>query len=134
MAFRYRVSIRLHDTDAAGRLYFVSYLRLAHEAFEAFLDSANIGIGYILRESDYLMPVVHVEADYKRSIFLGDPIDIVLTSSHIGRSSFSASYRFHDEKGEEVASAKIVHVVVNKESREKVEIPHELSSALQSAR
>jgi 1,4-dihydroxy-2-naphthoyl-CoA hydrolase len=134
VAFKYRTSIRLHDTDAAGHLYFASYLRLAHEAFEAFLDSADIGLGYILRESDYLMPVVHVEADYKRSIFLGEPVDVLVKASHIGKTSFSISYEFSEGDGEEVAAAKIIHVVVDKESREKRPIPKELYSALQLAR
>ncbi len=134
MAFKYRTSIRLHDTDAAGHLYFASYLRLAHEAFEAFLDSADVGMGYILREADYLMPVVHVEADYKRSIFLGESVDILLTTSSMGKSSFSISYQFYDDEGEEVATAKTIHVVVDKETREKRKIPDQIYSALQPIR
>ncbi|MBU1694514.1 MAG: hypothetical protein KJ726_01965 [Verrucomicrobia bacterium] len=40
--------VRMHDTDAAGIIFFTSQLRMAHEAFESFLDSVGLGLGTLL--------------------------------------------------------------------------------------
>ena len=38
MSFEIKSSIKLHDTDAAGVVFFVSHFRIAHTAYEEFLE------------------------------------------------------------------------------------------------
>jgi len=35
--FEYRFTVQLHDTDAAGRLFFAHLFRHAHDAYEALM-------------------------------------------------------------------------------------------------
>ena len=48
--YRHETRIRLADTDAAGVLYFASLLRIAHEAYEAWFESAGLPIATVIRD------------------------------------------------------------------------------------
>ena len=58
--FEYRFSIRLHDTDAAGVLFFAHLLRHAHDAYEAFMEQAGFGLVGLIAG----MPVILGSAAY----------------------------------------------------------------------
>ena len=44
MAFLYTRTIRFHETDAAGVVYFANLLTLCHEAYEAALAEAGLDV------------------------------------------------------------------------------------------
>ena len=117
--------IRVHDTDAAGVVFFANYFRLAHIAYENFMDSIGCGLDKIINRSDYLLPVVHAEADYKKSLHLGDRLTIFLQAD-LRRSSFVMSYRFTDGKGDVAAELKTVHASIDQKTRKIIPIPEEI--------
>ena len=51
-AFVYTRSIRFHETDAAGVVYFANVLVLCHEAYEASLAAAGIDLGEFFSDPD----------------------------------------------------------------------------------
>lgn len=126
----HETTIRLHDTDAAGVIFFAQQLTLAHNAFEHFLDSVGLGLGYLLEHADYRIPIVHAESDYRAPVRVGDRLKIHVTLERSGNTSFTLSYRFVNESGTETGRVRTVQVAVNRSTWTKRELPAELRAAL----
>ncbi len=131
--FSYNTTVKLHQTDAAGLLFFGNLFTLVHDAYEGFLANSSIDIAHIVRNESYLLPIVHTEADYKKPFDLGDKVLITVQCEHIGKHSFTLVYSIKNGNNEIIAAAKTVHAVVDKESREKTGIPSNLLPVLKSA-
>jgi YbgC/YbaW family acyl-CoA thioester hydrolase len=121
--------VKLHDTDAAGLLFFSNYFKIAHTAYEKFMKSIGCGLDHIIETSDYLVPIAHAEADYERGLCLGDKFSVSL-KAEIGQTSFTLSYLFKDQEGNVAARLKTVHVTVDKKSGEKIPLPQGLRHGL----
>lgn len=132
--FTYTTTIRLHDTDAAGVIYFANQLRIAHEAFETYMQSMQFDLGKLLRTAEYLMPIVHAESAYKTPLVLGDKVEIRLSLEHIGNTSFALLYRLIKKDGTEAGTVRILHVVVDKGSKQKRPIPDQIRSIIEGLR
>jgi acyl-CoA thioesterase FadM len=120
----------MDDTDAAGVIYFASQLQIAHEAFENFLDSIGLGVRHMLEQTDYRIPIVHVESDYKAALRVGEPLDIRMTVGRIGDSSFTLDFSVRDPGDREVGVVRIVHCAVDAATWRKRRLPDELRAAL----
>jgi len=128
--FTFKTHIRMHDTDAAGILYFPNQFQIAHEAFEAFLDSAGLPVRHMLDTADYLFPIVHAEGDYSAPVGVGDPLTINLTAERIGSSSVTLLFRLLKD-GRETGLVRTVHVAVNKSDFKKRPLPPEMRAAVE---
>ncbi len=94
--FKKEYFVTLPDTDAAGILFFGNYIKLAHIIYEEFMTEIDFSLKYIIEDADCLILIVHTEADYKKSLYLGDKFKLSLQVSKIGRTSFELSYiNFH---------------------------------------
>ncbi|RKT43665.1 acyl-CoA thioesterase [Thiocapsa rosea] len=113
--FAYTFSVRLHDTDAAGRLFFGHLFRHAHDAYEAFMAQAGLPLERLIREGELLLPLVHAEADYHRPLCQGDRVQISLAIEEIRTRSFAVGYRFETQDGTLAATAKTVHLQINRD-------------------
>lgn len=129
--FTYRTTIRMHHTDAAGRLFFGHQFAIAHEAYEEFLKQAGLPFADILRVKSYFLPIVHTEADYKKQLFVGDIIDIGVKVMRIGRTSFTIGYDLKDPHGQSVGMVSTTHVSVDKKNQQKIFLPPDLKTALE---
>ncbi|NVL90893.1 MAG: acyl-CoA thioesterase [Desulfobacterales bacterium] len=127
--FETEINVKLHDTDAAGMLFFANHFRIAHTAYEDFMKSINCSLDYIIRESDYLIPIVHAEADYERGLYLGEKFTISL-KAEVGQTSFTLSYLFKDEDGNVAARLRTVHVTISKKNGEKIPLPENVRQGL----
>jgi len=121
----YERTIRLGDTDASGLIYFAALLRIAHEAFEDFLESQGHHVGELIGQTDFLLPIVHAEADYKGGIFAGDQLSIELSCEKIGTTSIVNGYRVLKKDGTVAATAKTVHVAIDQRTRQKTPLSDE---------
>jgi YbgC/YbaW family acyl-CoA thioester hydrolase len=128
--FRIDATLRLPDTDAAGILFYGNYFKLAHEAYEAFMDDIDFGLPYVLNDAEVLLLIAHAEADYKSSIRLGDDYSITIRVVKIGGTSFELSYQFLDDDGETAATLKSIHVAVSKETGKPISLPESLKKGL----
>lgn len=126
----YQTQIKLHETDAAGVLFFSNQLKLAHNAYESLFDDIGFSIAKIIREKDYFLPIVHSETDYKIPLSVGDRIEIQTSIAHVGKTSFTLSYKILDAAQNIVGTAKTVHVSVDKEIRKKISLPDDLCAKL----
>ena len=91
---------KLPDTDAAGILFFANYFKLAHEAYESFMDSIDFGLNYIINQSDILILIAHAESDYKSSLRLSDEYELSISVEKLGKTSFVLAYEFTNGKGD----------------------------------
>ncbi|MCG6942926.1 MAG: acyl-CoA thioesterase [Thiohalocapsa sp.] len=111
--FEHRFRVALHDTDAAGVLFFAHLLRHAHDAYEAWMAQLGFPLDAMLRDGGLRLPLVHAEADYRRPLRHGDAVTVRLGVAGVGGSAFTVAYRFLDAQGELAASARTVHVGVD---------------------
>ncbi|MCK7576270.1 MAG: acyl-CoA thioesterase [Chromatiales bacterium] len=128
--FQYDYRIRLHDTDAAGRLFFAHLFRHAQDALEAFLDHIGYPVDAMLRDGEILLPLTHAEADYRRPMRHGDRIRIEVRVEDLRRRSFAIGYRFLSEADEEMATARTIHVLVTDEVHVGESLPETLRAGL----
>lgn len=110
--FSHPTVIQLHHTDAAGILFFGRLFMLAHDAYQGFMASLGLDLRRILEGGDYLLPIVHAEADFKAPLRMGDTIDIRVTVERLGQGSFTLTYVFAGEAGKVAATARTVHAAM----------------------
>ncbi len=130
--FSHDIKIPFQDIDAAGVVFFGHLFRYAHEAYERFMDRLGHNLGDLLAKGDYLLPLVHAEADYKQPLRLNEAITVELHVKRLGESSFTLGYRFLDDERATRATAETVHVVIDKASKKPCAIPQPLTSALEA--
>lgn len=130
MKFIYKTQIRLHDTDAAGLLFFANQFKILHDAYEHVLEKMGFGFKNLLHQRSYFLPIVHAQSDYKKPLFVGDKIVVTVKVEHIGTTSFSFAYTIHNLKKELVGAGKTVHVTIDKKSHTKIALPKECKQAL----
>lgn len=122
--------IRLRETDATGVLYFSEKLKLALEAFEAYLSEKGYTLQQMIERGEFLIPIVHAEADYTASLRAGDVVKIELTVEKIGTSSFTLKTTYWCQE-KQVGQAKIVHVSISPKTGKSIPIPQLVLTALQ---
>ena len=128
--YTYKTVIKLHETDAAGLLFFSQQFKLVHDAYEALLESIGYGFPYMLRKTKFFLPIVHAESDYKVPLFVGDRLLIKVNVANIGRTSFTFDYQIFMNKNKLAGTARTVHVTINKKTRTKIPLPEGLRKAL----
>jgi 1,4-dihydroxy-2-naphthoyl-CoA hydrolase len=131
MKHNYR--IRLSDTDAAGRIYFASACRIAHESFEQFMEAIGFDLNAMINEMHFGLPVVHVDADYRASLNLGTAITIETTVKSLGNKSVVFEHVLATDSGEPAIVITITHAVVSKKTSRAVVMPANLRKALSNA-
>jgi 1,4-dihydroxy-2-naphthoyl-CoA hydrolase len=124
----YRFHVRLHDTDAAGVMFFSHLFRHAHDAYEAFLEDANLGLAQLIATGGPHLPLVHAEADYLAPMRHGEHLRVALARERIGAHAFTLTYDFLDVDGRPKARARTVHVAVSGADG----APHPLPAALRA--
>ncbi len=126
-------TVKLHDVDAAGVVFFANIFRIAHDIYEQFLKQ----IGYTFRErfaaADFILPIAHAEADYLHPLQVGDVIEITAQPVDIGNSSFAMIYHLTDFDGKVLASVRTVHVAVDAKTFRTIRMPENFRKQLLEA-
>lgn len=129
--FSYKRTIYLRETDATGMLYFSEQFKLAQEALENYFSSQGFNLHEMIHKTDFLLPIVHAEADFKAPLRVGDRVEIELFLGEIGHSSFTMQTRFFDPvRNLEVGTTKIIHVAVSRKTSKSISIPDVLLAHL----
>ncbi len=145
MAFRYCRTIRFHETDAAGVVYFANVLTLCHEAYEAALQTTSIDPKrFFSAQNEYPVPIVHAQADYFMPMFAGDAIAITLMPKQLSLHSYEVHYTLNYQQPQPLielplkpsrskrplATALTRHVCISKATRQKHPINNRLTDWL----
>jgi len=129
--FTYKTEIHLHDTDAAGVIFFANQFKIIHDAYEALLEKFGWGFAFMLKKSPYFLPIVHAECDYKQRLFVGDKIALTVAVEHIGTTSFALIYTIKNSRKKLVGTGRTVHVTTHKKTGKKTPLPASLRRALE---
>ena len=128
--YKYQTKVRLHHTDAAGVIFFSNLFVFAHECYESFIEQTK-SFALLLEECQYLVPIVHAEADYLLPIGLSQTLNIEMTLKSIGTTSFEIDYDIKNENNETAATAKTVHVVLDAKTKKSIEVPQMIRDILE---
>jgi 1,4-dihydroxy-2-naphthoyl-CoA hydrolase len=131
LGYKIETTVKLYDTDAAGIMFFGNYLRVAHDAYQAYLESCGFSFADALNEGKLLIPIVHAEADYMQPLAVGDKLTVELTAAKISTHSFVLKYRLCRPDSTPVAVVSTVHVTTNRSAKDKIELPITLRQALE---
>lgn len=124
-------TVRMNDTDAAGRIYFADQFRIAHETFEEYMASIGHHFGRFLTEYSFMIPIVHAEADYRHPLFVGDVLRIEVRVGRLGTTSFALDYqliRVADQA--DVGNVRVVHACIDKATGGKTPLPQTMLDIL----
>ncbi|MEO0457504.1 MAG: thioesterase family protein [Cyanobacteria bacterium P01_A01_bin.114] len=128
MGFEYPRTVRFHETDAAGVVYFANVLTLCHEAYEASLASAGIDLQQFFGNVKTAVPVVHAEVDFRHPLYCGDRVLILMLPQQVSPDSFEVAFQLkaiaHPLKM--LATAMTRHVCIETSTRQR----HSLTPAL----
>lgn len=132
--FRMPITVRYLEADQQGVVFNMWYLGYIDEALSAYL--AHVGLTYAdLIASGYDVMLVHTELDWAGSLRWQDRADVLVSPVGIGNTSLTLDYAVQrrtdsDEPGDVVLSARIVYVVVDATTHERIEVPEKIRAAI----
>lgn len=109
--FSYERSVRFHEVDPAGLLFFPHFLVYAHEAMERLFDPLDGGYSRLVTERRIGLPAVAVASEFRAPLCYGDTALVQTSVARLGNRSLTLRYRFVRAK-DGVLSAEIQHTVV----------------------
>ena len=130
--YQQQITIPFQDIDAAGIVFFAHLFRYAHEAYEQFMSAHDHSLAEILKNGEYLLPLVHAEADYRQPLRHNEAITIELSIKKLGESSFTLQYHFLDSTENIRAVIETVHVTLDVSQKKPMPIPDSLRAILAS--
>ena len=126
-------TVAFDDTDCEGIVFFGNYFRMAHRALERYLPLIGIPWADWFKNTEFGVPLRHVEADYSAPLSAGDDFLVKITIKEIGNSSVHFNYEFSTPTGVPVSRLVTSHVFVDRKKRAKTEIPAPIRDRLADA-
>ena len=131
-AFVHRRTVRFHDIDAAGIVFYPRLFEYFHDAYVAFLEHLGSPLAPVLRARAWAAPIRHAEAEFLRPLSFGDEIDVALVQARLDRHRATVGFRIARPGGEVVAVGQSVHAFVDRERRRPIEIPPDIAAGFKS--
>lgn len=129
-SFQKTFRVPFHELDPGGVLFYAHLFSHAHEAYAALLAEAGFSLKACLETGEYLIPLVHAEAEYLHPLQLDDDICVTVSTTSIGNSSMSFSYTFH-KGGLLCAMASTTQVFLDRQTKKPVPLPETLRQGLE---
>lgn len=130
--FTYPRTVRFHDTDAAGVVYFANVLSMCHESYEASLAAAGIDLKTFF-QGEVALPIVHAEIDYAQPMFCGEAYLISVTPLLLSPDKFENRYQIRPASLEPaqaepaiIAQAVTLHLCINAKTRKRRALPSDV--------
>lgn len=130
VAFVYPSTVRFAEVDGASIAYFSRIFEHCHAAYEEMLAASGLPLRGILEREDWVLPLVHAEADFRRPLRLGDRLSVELRLERLGGSSATFAYRLVGEAGDLRAEARLVHAFIDKATFTPREPPESFLAAM----
>lgn len=107
--------VKFSEADPLGIVWHGHYIRYFEDGREAF--GKEYGIGYLaFYKEGFVIPIVHVECDYKRSLRYGDTVKVEMEYIPTDAAKMLFNYRlFNVETNELVATGSSVQVFLDKD-------------------
>ena len=120
--FKSEVSIKFHQADPAGIMYFAHIFTFAHDTYEAFIQACGFNWNEWFRDHKYIIPIRHTACDFLRPFKAGELYEIEAHVSEISSSSFTMNYEFIKDNHKH-AIVKMVHTCLDQKTFQKTELP-----------
>ncbi|MBX3182227.1 MAG: acyl-CoA thioesterase [Polyangiaceae bacterium] len=91
--YRYERPVRFQEIDAAGLLFFPTFLSYCHEAMESWCGALPGGYAGLVGERRIGLPAVQVEASFRAPLRYGDVARIELEVTRVGARSLGLRYQ-----------------------------------------
>ena len=137
MKFTIEERVRWGDVDAAGIIFYGSYIRFFEIAETELFRAAGLPYGAVFDELNIWLPRVHLECDFHRAAQLDDLLEVSVWVGKIATTSlrlnFEVRRKDRDDKIEEkmIATAHFVLVSTRRDNLQPVPVPEELRRALE---
>ncbi|TVQ89370.1 MAG: acyl-CoA thioesterase [Chromatiaceae bacterium] len=128
----HRFRVALHDSDAAGVLFFAHLFRHAHDAYEDLMEALGWRLDALIRAGQLALPLVHAEADYRLPLRHGETVEVAVEVLAVGTRSFTLGYRFSTAAGAFAATARTIHAGLDPHRGCPVKLPADLAAALRA--
>ena len=128
--------VRWGDVDAAGIIFYGSYIRFFGIAETELFRAVGLPYGKVFDELEIWLPRVHLECDFHRAAQMDDLLQVSVQVGKIGRTSLRLNFevRRRNEAGEIeeklMATAHFVLVSTDREKLKPLPVPDELRRAL----
>ena len=109
--FVYERTVRFHEVDAAGLLFFPLFFSYAHEGMEGWCGALDGGYARLILQRRVGLPAVALTSEFVAPLRYGDSARVELGVSRLGNRSLTLEYRFRRGSDGE-ACATISHTVV----------------------
>ena len=129
--------VRWGDVDAAGIIFYGSYIRFFEIAETELFRAVGLPYGKIFEELNIWLPRVHLECDFHRAAQMDDLLEVSVYMARIGKSSLRLNFevRKRNEAGEIeeklMATAHFVLVSTDREKLRPLPVPDVLRRALE---
>jgi len=137
MKFTIEERVRWGDVDAAGIIFYGSYIRFFEIAETESFRAIGLPYGVVFDELNIWLPRVHLECDFHRAAQLDDLLEVSVWVGKIGTTSlrlnFEVRRKDRDDRIEEklIATAHFVLVSTRRDNLQPVPVPEELRRALE---
>lgn len=126
--------IRFHHCDPAGIVFYPTYFARISDLFEDWMEgSLELSFQKRLVENQFSFPTVHIETDFKAVRKQGERIGLTLILTHVGNTSIRYTVVAHD-KDVEIFRARIVAVMMSKETSRPVALPPDIRRKFEAYR
>ena len=127
--FSHQIEVRFRDCDPLGHVNNAAYLTYLEQA-RLFYWRSMWGFGSAAAAALPGVIMARAEIDYKRPAKYGQVLDVRLSLSGVGRTSFTYDYDIVDESGATVALARTVQVMYDYAAARPVPIPDEIRAKM----
>lgn len=114
--------VRYYETDMMGIVHHSNYIRYFETARTKALKDLGLPIEKI-ESSGIMMPVIHIECDYKIPLKMGDEIKIISKIKELPKVKFTIDSDIFNEKGEKVASGSVTLGFIHSGNRRPTRVP-----------
>jgi len=131
-----RIGVRFDDVDYAQIVYFPRLFGYCHYTFEDFFGrKAGVTYAELLSKRRVGFPTVHAEADFKAPLRFGDVCRVEMETMKLGKRSLTNRYRLYLGATRKLcAEISLVHVAMDLDRFQSVDIPRAVRSAFMSHR
>jgi len=129
--FETSVTIRFEDADPAGIVFYPRAIALAHGVVEDLIRQTELGWHGWFENHGLAAPVRHAEADFLAPMRAGETLQARAWVEKLGETSGTFIVEFLGKEGETRARIGTVHVLVDRGTKQPVELTPEVRRALE---
>ena len=119
--------VRWSDVDAAGIIFYGSYVRLFELAEMELFRAAGLPFGSVFETYDIYLPRVQVHTEFHHPVRLDDHLRVAAYVSRIGTKSITMSFDvIHEETGKLGAEGRLVLVCTTRKELKSRPLPEEM--------